>query len=567
MYLFYLTLLMKYIFLLLVSFAILFACNTGNNSNGGFMNSLEATQYVINTDRDTTIETKNGALLKIPGGALAAEDGNTVTLEIKEAYSLAQMIQGGLTTQSGDDPLSSGGMIYINAAPGQKVTLQKNIQVAIPADFLQAGMQLYKGQTGENGTINWVDPKPLSENKQLTPIERGKTLFENRCASCHTIGQDMTGPNLAHFMKRFPVSVEGNYRYYNHAGFEFRKVMVSKEPPISFAQHIEDDLVGYNDSYREYKCNLHNMYGSVGPPLVTDSAGNLMDIYRYIQNESDRRNLPMPSHAYLEDCIDSCKNYKNVITKLQNEKQKGIAKRKNLIKDNGPLVDQKPDSTWPTAPVQSLPPDFGEKVSPENYDAVYYQFTMDSFGWHNIDMLMKNTDGIKESELFVQVTGQYQEKIKTYLIIPSVKTYGEGGPAGMDNKKFAFFYKNGKIPLPQGAKAFILAVTETEGSIAFGLQEFIITTQQEVSVELHAASKEEFTAAMQQFETQRLHIKVGDSKNAGEIRKIDAEQKNIDAKIKEAENLRPKRCDCNCGSPGIDTTSPAESTDYMISLN
>jgi hypothetical protein len=161
-------------------------------------------------------------------------------------------------------------------------------------------------------------------------------------------------------------------------------------------------------------------------------------------------------------------------------------------------------------------------------------------------MMMKNIDGVLESELFVRITGQYKEKIKTYLIIPSVKTYGEGGPAERNPDEFAYFYKNGNLPLPQNVKAYILAITETESSIAYGLKEFITSTKQELEVELHASSKEEFMSAMQQFDTNRLHIKVNDTKNAGEIRKIDTTLKSIGKQIKDAEQLKPTRCDCDC---------------------
>jgi len=161
-------------------------------------------------------------------------------------------------------------------------------------------------------------------------------------------------------------------------------------------------------------------------------------------------------------------------------------------------------------------------------------------------MMMKNVEGVEESELFARVVGEYREKTKIYLIIPSVKTYGEGGPTGRNADEYAFFYKTGKLSLPQNVSAYILAVTETEDSIAFGLKEFTTSRQQQIDISLHLSSKAEFTAAMQQFDPERLHIKVNDSKNANEIRKTDTDLKNIDQQLKDAEKLKPKRCDCDC---------------------
>lgn len=44
-------------------------------------------------------------------------------------------------------------------------------------------------------------------------------------------------------------------------------------------------------------------------------------IYRYIHNESDRLNLPLPAHVYLKDCVDSCGAYSEKVSDLQDRKQ------------------------------------------------------------------------------------------------------------------------------------------------------------------------------------------------------------------------------------------------------
>jgi hypothetical protein len=167
--------------------------------------------------------------------------------------------------------------------------------------------------------------------------------------------------------------------------------------------------------------------------------------------------------------------------------------------------------------------------------------------------MLKGVNGVEESELFVRIVGQYREKIKVFLIIPSVKVYGEGGPASRNADEFAFFYKNGKLPLPQNTEAYILAVTETEESIAFGLKKFNTTIKQELEVSLNQSTKEEFAMAMNNLNANNLQIKVADAKNAAEVRKTDTLLKNIDKELKNAENLKPKGCDCDCGNvtPGV----------------
>jgi hypothetical protein len=92
----------KVIIACLLCAAVIFACKT-TQQKGLILQKpgdVSADEYVISTEKDTTLVTKNGALLKIPKGALQPEKGTSVTLEIKEAYSTTQMIKTGLTTHN-----------------------------------------------------------------------------------------------------------------------------------------------------------------------------------------------------------------------------------------------------------------------------------------------------------------------------------------------------------------------------------------------------------------------------------------------------------------------------------
>ena len=143
-----------------------------------------------------------------------------------------------------------------------------------------------------------------------------------------------------------------------------------------------------------------------------------------------------------------------------------------------------------------------------------------------------------------------KKRIKTYLIIPSTKTYGEGGPADRNKEEFAFFYKTGKIPLPQNATAYILAITDTEAGPAWGIKEFITSRSQTIEISLSVGTKEGFDKAINQLALDRLHIKVDDSVNADSIRQADKQIKTFEAALLNAERLKPKGCDCECGSEG-----------------
>jgi hypothetical protein len=305
---------MKYIFtLLIISIVLFIGCNTSTKSKLFSPESLASEQFSISTDRDTTLQTKNGALLKIPKGSLSV-DGSIANLEIKEAYSIQQMIQAGLVTNSNGEPLSSGGMIYINAAGGQKITFNQPIKVAIPADYLAKDMQLFKGQKDANGNTNWTDPVALSENKQLTAIDKGKILFEQKCGACHILGKPLTGPDLAHFKRRFPFD-EGNSIYYRHLSEQLKIISENKSRKVYTLTQF-DYLLEHNFSYYLYKCNLSKYNG----PAVGQIFTNELDIYNYIQNESNRLDLPLPGQAYLKDCVDSVWLIKKQLANLKNKR-------------------------------------------------------------------------------------------------------------------------------------------------------------------------------------------------------------------------------------------------------
>ena len=155
----------KLIFLVLFS-GIVYSCNESKKYRNSLLSpsSLASQFFKIDVNHDTTLRTPNGAIIRIPKGALATSGDEIVTLEIKEAYSLQQMLQASLYTQSNGKPLSSGGMIYINASGSQTVKITQAISVSIPTPFIEKDMQLFKGEIGRDSNINWVDPMPMPES-------------------------------------------------------------------------------------------------------------------------------------------------------------------------------------------------------------------------------------------------------------------------------------------------------------------------------------------------------------------------------------------------------------------
>lgn len=201
--------------------------------------------FRIDNTKDTIIETRDGVVFAIPAYAFKTDKEN-VRLEIKTAINPEDIMQQGLSTMSNGSMLQTAGMFYLNGYDGdQPLSLQKNISVSVPANEINPKMQLFKG-VEENGQVNWVDPKPIDNglrtydittldfyppdyipavkelgkdftNKRYTdslyysfsgyPYSEseidGRTIFLQRCASCHRMDVAMTGPALGGVLDRW----------------------------------------------------------------------------------------------------------------------------------------------------------------------------------------------------------------------------------------------------------------------------------------------------------------------------------------------------------------------------
>jgi hypothetical protein len=87
-----------------------------------------------------------------------------ILLILKEALDPASIMTAGLSTRSGTQTLSTGGMFFVDARQDYHVLhmdTTRPIVVQIPASGDQRNMQLYKGRRLPDSTIDWVDPRPL----------------------------------------------------------------------------------------------------------------------------------------------------------------------------------------------------------------------------------------------------------------------------------------------------------------------------------------------------------------------------------------------------------------------
>lgn len=185
---------------------------------------LPEQSYTLNNALDTVIETENDMTLVIPANAFVNEQGETVNevnFEVKEAFKTSDILKAGLTTLSDGKLLETGGMFFLNAydKKGNKLQLAKDKKTLadIPNLNPRNDMMLFDGEKQADGSINWVNPKPIQKDLityDITTLDfypegyleelkyksvgkmNGKELFMNNCASCHHPTKGGTGPAL-----------------------------------------------------------------------------------------------------------------------------------------------------------------------------------------------------------------------------------------------------------------------------------------------------------------------------------------------------------------------------------
>jgi mono/diheme cytochrome c family protein len=491
------------------------ACSHQKSSSLLHTDVLPSQVIRINTTKDTVIKTANGALLQISRQSFSKE--GEVELEIKEAYTMEDIIRAGLTTQTDGQPLRSGGMIYLNALDGE-TTIEKPIKVSLPSGSYDAEMRLYKGEE-EDGTINWTNPEPLAD--AASPyLLAGKALFEATCSTCHNYNKTLTGPALKGLEGRGPWnSREELFAFTRNPGGYIPKTCYTKELAAQFGLQLMP-------SY----------------PQLGDEAMNAL--YDYIKSEDVKNGISLTNHYVITPCEDSCWRYDSVRYDVENKVAALNQGREDLIEGNEARINfERLDSNGTNrltsnGDTGSLP----DKVIPPNYKAIYYRFDITSFGWYNIDALLMATEE-NAGSLAVRINDSLTNKWDVFIAVPDQKVFDRGGKL-TNGADYGFFTRDGKIPLRAGTRVIVFALGEANEKIAFAYKEFQSTGDDAIVLEPHLATKEEFNRVVKTWSLSKVDIQANDSKNADQIRKADREIKSEQQLL---ELYRPKNCDCNCG--------------------
>jgi hypothetical protein len=137
-----------------------------------FTKTVSPTQnFLIQNNRDTTIVGAAGTVVFIPKNAFKNNlTDATINFTLKENYDFASMIADNLTTQSNEELLQTGGMIFMEAKIGEeKLNLTKPIKIAFNSKQSQySDMQIFEGNRNNNQSTNQSTNQNVSQNTSFS---------------------------------------------------------------------------------------------------------------------------------------------------------------------------------------------------------------------------------------------------------------------------------------------------------------------------------------------------------------------------------------------------------------
>ena len=496
---------MKHLLLLLT--IALISCNNKKSVINKYLNenNLTAQELTINIKKDTTVILQSGTRIIVPAGSLKTPDGQPAKLIAKEALTIEDIMLAGLSTESNGVPLRSGGMLYLNAAPGENVEIIEPLGAEIPTSMADTSMQLYKGEVTEDGSINWKDPQPL-QTKENPLLANGELLYKKNCASCHHPTKPGTGPALFGAGKRIG-NMQTLYNWVNNPA----KVMVS-------SCYFQD---------------LRFKHGSgMMPAFPLLTTEEIDDIFRYINKEGIKRNnneeydLPPDYFNY-----DNCAYYLEAYRILSGQKDSLTAIKEKFIQ----LEQTYPDSTSVNyrPPIEKIPSE--SIVSPHDYDADFYVIKIETFGWYNVDIPLGFPE--TDSELAVSIAGTHAGKNEVFLIIPHSRTFQRGGLLD-DHIHWGFYEKNGSIGLEQGKTAYVFAIGENpdKAQLYFGSEKFTTSRSQNIKIKMKPVTRKQLEHAIKKFSFEDITLEANRTYTKETLKSVESKLLNMEYTV--------HRCSC-----------------------
>ncbi|HEV7621477.1 MAG TPA: c-type cytochrome, partial [Flavisolibacter sp.] len=469
---------------IIIGCLILLSCNSTKNASVLKPSNLKS--YFIRVDhlRDNLFKTPKGAFIRIKKGTFSEDQ----ELEIKEAYSLKDMVLAGLTTSSDGRPLKSGGMIFINTKDGSKPEMKLPISIVIPSFNVDKDMQLFKGELQKDSSINWdkVDSViPIKDNA----ISSGMVLFQQNCATCHALDKVIQGPALR--------------------GVESRDPWTNRKELESFIKNPSRYI-----PKSRYTLDLFQKYRQIMPSAILTNT-EIDKILDYIKEAKDSDiqsdTLSQDSNMILiSDSTDVENSRPCNDTVWYNEKDTGIISNSTIQQVFNDTITELVDSVTEVAEDTTssfnaqFVPGAGQNTEISNSG---YEFDINSLGWYNVDALVIGLPNTTLCQISVQLKqSDINAIIKVYIFFPGRKTLITG--YGNQKGKFDFGHYNNKLLLYLGEPAFVLGFGNKDETFYYGTSNFKVKAEQNILLNIKPSTQEELLEAVKRANLEGINMDV-----------------------------------------------------------
>lgn len=420
----------------------------------------------IDPTTDNTIVGQQGTTVLISANSLVDEQGKPISaktnIQLKECYSIADIVASNLQTVHNGEILQTRGMIYLTATTpdGKTVSIDKSkpIRFEMPVSSNSPDAKFFKGTRDESGNINWTTVEEPSKKLIPFPIKMIAPRPDFECRPDFGFTQDpniwkdttakyyYTNDDITKYENTLLATREFKARYYSYCMSDLTKIYIANLDKNMW--EVDELVVQYfiKDSTNRVNFELNNI-----PPGL---------------NGGKRTKEQEDAHQWL---VDHAKEYGHKMIEIF----------KNFAAQKLTKVDQnlKLDTT---------------KIKDFNKAFIAYETV--EFGWINCDIFY-NDPNAEKIKLFVQ-TNEAPSIIN--IIFKDKRIILDGIEDG--NNKFRFTKnEDGYNKLPKGDTAIILAIGYRDNKIIFASKEIIIGQKGIEKLDLQVITADELKKRLKNY--------------------------------------------------------------------
>lgn len=392
--------------------------------------------FEINPTKETILNGDKGTVVYIPADAFQFADGTTPTgtidVEIKECYSLTDMIAENMNTTSGHSILETAGMIYFNATANAKplsIKDGKAFVVGFPKGNQREEMDLFYDFALNDTSSTWVPDYKMYEAEAMKAAQSDTTQSEGDETIAFKYPIEMTDD-----LFDYGFSVAGNTGTF----FDLRLVGQNR----TILDYIEDPTTIADSIARKFFKNNWRVHYE----LNIDKNGKMTNLRvendKYTKHNSYALKIVK---EYFENAPAFDLSIDTVEVKHDWDYSLGVMGTKRLNQERFKKKFRQQYSQYTSQAIQ--------KIDRNGLD--HYLFSATKMGWINCDRFW-NIDAEKKTDFIVTTPETKDAKVQIVFkdinsIMPGIYRDGHlvfsNVPLGKKIKVIGISYNNGKPTL------------------------------------------------------------------------------------------------------------------------